>query len=222
MSGASWETSTLNYNEIIYITMRHILLYFTISLLFLISLTQTTQATERITLNIPESALSEALSAALPLEYATTSKKLQGKITLKSIRELQLLNQQISCRIQLAGKDLTLLTEMAGQKITLNLGAVDMDFKANARLRFDREQQTLFVTPLIDPATSGNENTTGDIGDVLMQLVDGREFPIEMKDIDPIVAKTGAKSLIITTTIADIQVQKKRLQFLLEPQVSTK
>lgn len=202
--------------------MRHILLYFTISLLFLISLTQTTQATERITLNIPESALSEALSAALPLEYATTSKKLQGKITLKSIRELQLLNQQISCRIQLAGKDLTLLTEMAGQKITLNLGAVDMDFKANARLRFDREQQTLFVTPLIDPATSGNENTTGDIGDVLMQLVDGREFPIEMKDIDPIVAKTGAKSLIITTTIADIQVQKKRLQFLLEPQVSTK
>jgi hypothetical protein len=201
--------------------MRHILFYFTIFLLCLITLPQTTQAAERITLNIPESALAEALSSALPLEYATTSKKLQGTITLKSIRELQLLDQKLACRIQLAGRELTLATEMAGQKITLNLGSVDMDFKANAQLRFDRKQQTLFVTPFIDPATSGNGNGSGDIGDVLMQLVHGREFPIEMKDIDPIVAKTGAKALVITTTIADIQVQKKRLQFLLEPQIST-
>jgi hypothetical protein len=202
--------------------MRHILFfYFLFSLLLLTSISQATQTVEKISLNIPESTLAEALSSALPLEYTTSSKKLQGTITLKSISELQLLNQQLACRIQLAGRDLTLTTEMAGQKITLNLGAVDMNFKANARLRFDHEKQTLFLTPVIDPATSGNESGKGDIGDVLMQLVDGREFPIEMQDIEPIVAKTGAKTLIITTKIADISIQKKRLQFLLEPQIST-
>lgn len=175
-----------------------------------------------LALSLPESVLAEALTAVLPLEYTAVSKSLQGNLRIIDISNLQLLDQQLSCRLHLAGNNLKIVTEIAEQKITLNVGSVELDFKTKASLRFDNAKQVLYITPVIEEVTSAKDDGGGDIANTIVQLINGQEFPVSVKDIDPIVAQTGAKTLTIATRIADIRSKEAWLQLFLEPQISAK
>lgn len=199
---------------------RLLYLFCTLFLLFTVSTSRVAQAKEHITLSLPESVIAEAISAALPLEYEATSENLQGNLRIINISDLELMDQHLACRLHLAADQLQLLTEMAGHNIRLNVGSVEIDFRTKTRLRFDEKKQTLFVTPVIEEVSSSKDAGGGDIGNALVALLDGREFPISMQDIEPIVAKAGAKTLTITTRIADIRAMNEWLQFFLEPQIS--
>lgn len=195
-------------------------LLLSIMLFFTIPAAQAAQTRDRLTVSLPESVLAEALTAALPLEYTADSKGLQGDLRIINISELQLLDQQLGCRLHLAGNNLHIITEMAGQDIRLNVGAVELDFKARAALRFDAAKQVLYLTPIVDKVNSSKDDGGGDIGNAVLQLLNGREFPISLKDIDPIVTQAGAKTLTIATRIADIRSKKEWLQIYFDPQIS--
>jgi hypothetical protein len=180
------------------------------------------QAKDLLTLSLPESVLTEALAAVLPLEYTAVSKSLQGNLRIIDIGNLQLLDQQLSCRLHLAGDNLKIVTEIADQKISLNVGSVELDFKTKASLRFDTIKQTLYITPVIEEVTSVKDDGGGDIANTIVQLINGQEFPVSVKDIDPVVAQAGVKTLTIATRIADIRSQEKWLQLFLEPRISAK
>lgn len=198
-------------------------LFFILSAVFILLTTahpQTAQSGEPITLNFPQSVISEVITAALPLEVDATSKTLQGSITIISISDLQLSDNHLACRLHLAGNQLQFLTEVAGHEIRLKVGSVEIDFKADSELRFDPKQQTLFVKPTIKELTASKDAAGGDIGHALVSLLNGKEFPVNMQDMDPIIARTGAKTLTIKTRIADVKAKKKRLQIHLAPQIT--
>lgn len=187
-----------------------------------LSTSQAAQSQKKLTISLPESVLAEAITATLPLDYTAASKGLQGNLRIISISDLQLLDQQLACRLHLAGDNLQIVTEMGGHNIRLNVGEVELDFSTRASLRFDRASQTLFVTPVIEQVNSSKDAGGGDIGNTVIQLLNGNEFPIKMENLEPLVTRTGAKTLTISTTIADIRTQPEWLQIFLDPQISAK
>lgn len=179
------------------------------------------QAGDPITMSLPQSVISEAIAATLPLKVDATSKTLQGSITILDISEIKLTDDHLACRLHLAGNQLQFLTEVAGHEIRLKVGSVEIDFKANSELRFDPKQQTLFIKPVIEEVKSSKDVSGGDIGHALVSLLNAKEFPVNMQDIDPIIARTGAKTLTISTKIVDIRAKKKRLKLYLDPTITT-
>lgn len=180
------------------------------------------QDQKRLTISLPESVLAEAITATLPLDYAATSKTLQGNLRIVRISELQLLDQQLACRLQLAGEKLQVVTELAGQTIRLNVGEIELDFHTLAALRYDPAKKTLFVKPMIDKVNASKDASGGDLGNTVISLLHGNEFPIKLEDLEPLVTRTGNKTLTISTRIADIRARKEWLQIFLDPQISAR
>lgn len=179
------------------------------------------QKSEPITLTLPQSVISEAITATLPLEVDATSKTLQGSITIINISDIKLTDGHLACRLHLSGNQLQFVTEVAGHEIKLKVGSVEIDFKANSELRFDPKQQALFIKPVIEEVKESKDASGGDIGHALVSLLNAKEFPISMQDIDPIIARTGAKTLTIKTRISDVKAGKERLQLYLTPEITT-
>ncbi|HSL40362.1 MAG TPA: hypothetical protein VK857_08325, partial [Desulforhopalus sp.] len=76
---------------------------------------------EQITLILPERLIARAASAVLPLPIDARSKMIQGDITIIAIDDLRLTDRHIACRLQLAGDQLAVTTEIAGREIRLNV-----------------------------------------------------------------------------------------------------
>lgn len=200
---------------------KRIFLIFLIFLVFLISSSPVT-ANDNITLNLPEKVIAQAITAMLPFNIDADSKNIQGNITIINISGLALTKHHLACQLHLAGSNLVFLTEIAGHEIKLKVGAVEIDFKANAALRFDEEKQILYIKPVVKDVAASGDGKNGEIGQALIALLNGREFPISMQEIDPIIAEAGAKTVTISTRIADIQAEKDFLQFQLAPTITSK
>ncbi len=180
-------------------------------------------AEDVITLMLPESVIAKSVTALLPMRIDAHSKAVQGDIMIKSISDFQLSNNQLACRLRLAGNNLGLATEIAGHEIKLKVGAVEIDVQTNATLRYDAEQQTLFVKPIVKNLNpGGGKNANADISQALVALLNGNEFPITLQNLDPIIAKSGGKVITINTRITDIKAQPEALRLSLVPLIKTK
>jgi len=179
-------------------------------------------ANDSITLNLPEKVIAQAITAMLPFGIDAHSKNIQGKITIINISNLAITNKHLACQLHLAGSNLAFLTEIAGHEIKLKVGAVEIDFKANAALRFDADKQTLYIKPVVKDVATKGDGKNREIGQALIALLNGREFPVAMQDIDPLIAKAGTKTVTISAKIEDIQAKKDLLQLQLTPAVTSK
>ncbi len=179
-------------------------------------------AEDVITLTLPESVIAKAVTAVLPLRVDAHSKSIQGDIVIKSITDFQLSSNQLACRLRLAGSNLGFVSEIAGHEIKLKVGSVEIDVQTNATLRYDVAQQTLFVKPVVKNLSPGGKDANADIGQALVALLNGREFPITLQNLDPIIAKSGAKVITINTRFIDIKAQPESLRISLVPLISAK
>ncbi|MEE4241899.1 MAG: hypothetical protein V2I36_10550 [Desulfopila sp.] len=180
----------------------------------------TAAASQTITMNIPEAVIADALEQVLPLTLDDTSSRLEGRITLQKISQFKLLDNLVSFHLDLHGENLSLITTVASQDIRLKLGSAQLDFDCDAYLRFDEEQQILFVKPMARDIQPEVALQQGDIGNALLLLLNGREFPLELQEITPIIAETHHKQLSITAVITNIISQKGALQLQLKPLIT--
>jgi hypothetical protein len=194
----------------------------TFLLLTLIGSLHDAAAEDVITLTLPESVIAKAVTAVLPLRVDAHSKSVQGDIVIKSITDFQLSSNQLACRLRLAGTNLGFVSEIAGHEIKLKVGAVEIDVQTNATLRYDVAQQTLFVKPIVKNLSPGGKDANADIGQALVALLNGREFPITLQNLDPIIAKSGGKVITINTRVTDIKAQPEALRLSLVPLISAK
>lgn len=175
---------------------------------------------DAIILTLPESVITKTTKALLPINIDAHSKMIDGDITIIDISNLQLSQGRLACRLHLAGNNLAILTEIAGHQIRLNVGAVEVNFQTDAALRFDAQKQVLYLKPVVRNMGKGKGGAQDEIGRVITALLNGREFPISMKKLDPLVAEAGAKTVTINTQISDIQVKPDLLVLSLTPRIS--
>lgn len=179
-------------------------------------------AKDAITLTLPESIIATTTQALLPISIDAHSKAIDGDITIIDISNLNLTDGHLACRLHLAGTNLALLTEIAGHEIRLKVGAVEVDFQTDAALRFDASKQILYIKPIVKSIKAGSGDAQDEIGRAIVALLNGREFPISMKKLDPLIAEAGAKTVTIDTQISDIQARPDLLVLSLTPKITAK
>ncbi|MFW2368143.1 MAG: hypothetical protein ACN4GW_17140 [Desulforhopalus sp.] len=177
-------------------------------------------AEDYINLTLPESVIAKAAQAILPLNIDAHSGSIEGDITIINISDLQLSENHLSCRLHLAGNNLAFLTEIAGHEIRLKVGSVEVDFKTKSAIRFDKKKQTLFIKPTVEKAKDNDSENSADIGKALIALLNGREFPINLQKLDPLIAQTGTKTITINSRIVDIKAAPKLIRLSLSPEIS--
>ncbi len=202
--------------------MRKYLALYCITLLTAAVLSGPAAAEDFITLNLPETVIADATAAILPLRIDAHSKSIEGDIHIINISELQLTDNHLACRLHLAGTNLALLTEIAGHEIRLKVGAVEIDFKTEAAIRFDAKQQMLYIKPMVKNVTTSGAASGTDIGQILVALLNGREFPVAIQDLDPLIARAGSKTITFNSTIADIKAKPQSIQLSLRALVSSR
>ncbi len=190
-------------------------------LLFSLVTIQQLAAAEPIRLTIPQSVITEVSKTLLPISIDTHSKSIDGDITIINISKVKLTDGHLACRLHLAGTNLALLTEIAGHDIRLKVGSIELDVTTDAALRFDTKKQILYLKPIIKNVGAGGSGPNGEIGKALIAMLNGREFPINMQELDPLVAQAGAKTVTINTQIVNIEAKPKMIQLSLKPVITT-
>lgn len=189
--------------------------------LFFLLTIQQLAAAEPIRLTIPQSVITEVTKNLLPLSIDTHSKSIDGDITIINISNVKLTKGHLACRLHLAGTNLALLTEIAGHDIRLKVGTIELDVTTNAAVRFDTKKQVLYLKPVISNVGAGGSGPNGEIGKALIAMLNGREFPINMQQLDPLVAQAGAKTVTINTQIVNIEAKPEMIQLSLNPVITT-
>ncbi len=202
--------------------LRNIILTLFVLLSFTSTMPAQSSTSETISLNLPASVISQAATAMLPLTIDAHSNTIKGDITITRISALQLTNGHLACRLYLAGSNLAFATEIAGHEIRLKVGSVKLSLKTNAAIRFDAKQQILFLKPLLQDISIGQNPGDVNISQALIAILNGREFPLRIQRIKPLIAKSGAKTITIDTRITDIKAKQGFIQFSLLPAISAK
>jgi hypothetical protein len=201
--------------------MRSSKLQLSILVMFLLGLSCTfAMGKETVTLRLPEAILTEVLVKTLPILIEQPDGLLSGTITINSIEQLQLADRTLSALIGLTGTDLQVSTTVAGHQLRLNIGSVDMDFALRATLRYDQAQRTLFIVPQVSELDRQKTSQANETGALLAGLFNGREFPITIDRLQPLVTVAGDKRLIIDLQVEDIIAIPQALVLSLEPTIS--
>lgn len=201
--------------------MRLMSLVFSILVLLFGATGSSAADSEPVTLHLPEATLADILHKALPIPIDQPGGPLTGSITVTSIDQLQLRDGSVSALIGLTGSDLQVNTSIAGHQLRVNIGSADLDFALTATLRYDRPQQTLFIVPRVSHQNGGQ--TTGQTTDtaaLVAGLFNGREFPITIDRLEPLVTETGNRKLTVDLHPVDIAAVPRALVLSLQPVVT--
>ena len=173
-----------------------------------------------ISMTLPESLIQQAISKSLPLLFKAQSDTLNGSIAVDRIENLQLLQNSLSSRITLSGHQLSIITTVAGHDLHMNIGSLTMAFQCNATIRFDAQQQTLYIIPVITGVQSTDKQKT-EVASTLALLFNNREFPLKIEKLEPIVTETGNKLLNISMTLHRIDIQPDKVVLSIIPQLTS-
>jgi hypothetical protein len=180
------------------------------------------RAEDMITLRLPQQVITRAVEAVLPYKIDNISKSVSGNITIVRISDIELDDGMLTCHLHLKGENLAVKTEIAGHKIRLNVGSTEIDFTTDAEVRFDNRQQTLFIKPVVRNLTSGQAGPQADIGQAVVALFNGQEFPVKMQELEPLLADTGTKVIEINSRIAYIAAIPQAIQIGLTPVITSR
>jgi len=175
---------------------------------------------EPITLHLPEATLADILHQALPIPVDHPGDPLTGTITVTSIDELRLRDGSISALIGLTGNNLQVNTSVAGHQLRVNIGSADLDFALTATLRYDQAQSTLFIAPQVSQPDGQDADQSNDAAALLAGLFNGREFPVTIDRLEPLVTETGDRRLTIELQPVALTVVPQTLVLSLQPKVS--
>ncbi|BDD85833.1 hypothetical protein [Desulfofustis limnaeus] len=174
-----------------------------------------------VTLHLPEAVLTNIITDAMPLPIDPQNESIHGAITIQRISNLHLKDRSVTATIGLSATDLQVNTNVAGHQIRLNVGSVQTDFGLTATLRFNPTDRTLFFRPEVRPLGAPGQSSSNDIAVLLAGVFNGREIPITIDRLQPLVTNTGSKELTVELQLTDIAVVPEALVLSFHPAVST-
>ncbi len=173
-----------------------------------------------ITMQVPDAVVADAMKRVLPLRVDGSSSGLEGNLKIVSISNFRVKDKQIHCHVEMEGTDLHLVRTVADQPIRLKLGSARMAFDCSARIRFDAVRQILYIQPSAGDVRASEALIKGDIGQIVLLLVDGRRFPVAIQNLKPVIAEIEDKVITLKTKIVDIRVAQGAFQLSLSPNIS--
>ena len=172
---------------------------------------------DTVTLTIPETVLSKAITTSMPILLTADSDTIDGSVIIKNIENFKLGDQRASGLVTLVGENIHLKTAVAGQTLRLKVGTMTLQFNIDAETRFDENAQTLYIKPTVTELATDSSQTGDELGNLLIGLFNGREFPLNVDTLQPIITDTGSKKLIVQMYIRRIWIDETRVHLQLLP-----
>ena len=191
-----------------------------LSLLFMLSWPQHIVAetrTDSMTITVPETILQDALLMSLPIHLQPGSDSVDGTLVIKNIENFNLGDQLISGLITLAGEDMQVKTSVAGQSLRLKLGSMELTFNITAKSRYEEATQTLFITPVVSELSTASGQTGDELANLLVGLFNGRELPLTLDRLQPIITDIGSGKLVMTMHVTDVAISEELVTLHLAP-----
>ena len=154
---------------------------------------------EEMTIAIPEELMIEFINNTLPIKIEKKT-SFSGVIWIESIDRLKLGNDKISFSIDMHGENIGYKKKIGKRPMELEFGDVRLSFECEASIRYDKERNILFVRPEVIQENADEQVLVP----LLATLIEGREFPVEIQELESIVTKIGDKSLTIDMDISNI------------------
>ena len=173
-----------------------------------------------IVIAMPAETVLASLQKVLPLTIPSQNEQLQGQITLESLDRLFIHDNILSIHGVLSGRNLVIVTNIAGQDIHLKLGQVHMPITCDLQTRFDRSQRKLFVTPRFAEPPAGNNSQEASLSSLLAQL-GGREYLVDLDALELLNIKMGSKTIPLAMEPTNVTGTDNSLIFRLFPRIGT-
>lgn len=171
-----------------------------------------------IVLTMPAETVLASLKKVLPLTIPSQSSQLQGQIVLESLDKLFIHDNILSVQGVLSGKNMVVVTNIAGQDVQLKLGQVTLPMTCDLITRFDQARRKLYVTPRFPDNGANPKSQEASLGSLLGAL-GGREYAVDLDALHLINIKMGDKSIPISMEPVNITGTDNSLVFRLLPQV---
>lgn len=167
-----------------------------------------------ITITVPAELMGRMISQTLPVEV-NKKKDISGAIWIESIDKLKLGHNKISFFMKMRGEDIAYTARIGETPVVLNLGNVSLALNCDAKLRYDRQRNVLYVKPEIISEKTGSESFSL----LLNGLLGDEEIPLEIQKIRPFIAKLGNDTLTVNMNISNIYTMAEVLCIGIEPSV---
>jgi hypothetical protein len=173
-----------------------------------------------IVITLPAETVLASLKKILPLDIPSQNPQLQGDIVLESLDRLVIRDNIITVHGVLSGRNLVVVTNIAGQDIQLRVGQVHLPITCDLHIRFDPVQRKLFVTPRFTDTGAGNNGQEGSLAPLLGAL-GGREHLVKLDALRLLNIKIGTRSIPIAMEPVKITGTDNALVLYLLPQIGT-
>lgn len=175
---------------------------------------------KNIVISLPAETVLASLQKVLPLDIPSQNPQLQGQIVLESLDKLAIHDNIISVHGVLSGRNLVVVTNLAGQDIQVKVGQVSLPMSCDLQTRFDPVKRKLFVTPHFTDPGAGGHNQEASLAPLLGAL-GGREQQLDLNALQQFNIKVGARSIPIAMEPVKIAGVDNALVFHLSPQVGS-
>lgn len=177
--------------------------------------------TQAIAIHIPAKTIANVINDALPIQL-TQGETLSG-LWIDSVENLILGKNKASISLKITGKDVKYTAKIGNQEVGLKVGELNIPIACDAFLRYDKQKKILFIKPQFRQNFVRNQSS--DMADVAVQLLtlaNGHEYPLEMRNIKPIMTQICNQALKINFELSDIYTSSGMLYISVIPSVTPK
>jgi hypothetical protein len=172
---------------------------------------------DEITIVFPAVTLSKLVNGMLPIKFGPND-NVSGDLWIDSITNLKLEKDKVLCSMSLHGKDVTYAFQIQGSSVIVEIGDIDTSLSLEGTFRFEKASNTFYLKPTI--VADDTAQTDGSPMKILLSLVSGVEYPIELGKLKPIIARFSAQEIRIDSSISDIFSDKNKLFFIVNPKMA--
>jgi hypothetical protein len=163
--------------------------------------------------------ITNIIKAALPLNLEK-GPYLKGTLWIHAIDNLKIGFNKVTFDLDIRGKNIQLETHLGNQPLLMDIGNFNAAFSCNSSLHYDAPKRVLYITPYI--LQKPNKKNANKIATNLLQLlslVNGVDYPIEIKKFQPVITQISNDQFNIDIQITNIYTEDDKVFISGQPQL---
>ena len=172
---------------------------------------------ENISIVLSAKSLAKFVTRLLPYEIKDVN-NFSGPIWIRSIKNVKIEKDKISLSSNIYGKDVIYNLEIGNYVSKIKLGNIDMLNDWDIYFRFDAEKKIFYITPhLKTQDVTQNTSYKEILINALFGVLINVEYPIDLKEINPVETDYSGNLLTIKFEVTDIYAADDKLTVLVRP-----
>ena len=172
---------------------------------------------EDISIILPTESIAKFVSKLLPYEV-NLGESFSGSLFIKSMENFKINENKISFSMHIYGKDITYAAKMGEKMARIEIGNADLLNDWESSFRFDVDKKVLYIKPHLVNSVDTNKTSYKEILiNSLFKVFSDIEYPIDLREIDPITTEFLGRSLTVNFEISNIYTANNKMTVKVRP-----